>query len=187
MRRSHGRIMFTMNVHMKAAVYLCLCLCIKSEWARRTFISHILKSSRVIDGQRAHISHRWKTDTNVYILPLFLTSTLSFTNPLSLQYACNLAQYCWPVWGLCCQKQVSQAGISKYIPQWTAGRDYLSLPEIPASGNKVLIYWDCLTGLRCSCLPSHCQHMLIMNAGRWSVCEEAFARAAFWLCSYRCH
>ena len=43
------------------------------------------------------------------------------------------------IWGLCCQKQVSQAGISNYIPQFTVGCNYLSLPEIPASGNKVLI------------------------------------------------
>ena len=44
------------------------------------------------------------------------------------------------VWGLWCQKQVSQAGISNYIPQFTVGCSYLSLSEIPASGNKVLIY-----------------------------------------------
>ena len=44
------------------------------------------------------------------------------------------------IWGLCCQKQVSQAGISNYIPQFTVGCNYLSLPEIPASGNKALIY-----------------------------------------------
>ena len=43
------------------------------------------------------------------------------------------------IWGLCCQKQVSQAGISNYISQFTAGCNYLSLPEIPASGNKVHI------------------------------------------------
>ena len=30
-------------------------------------------------------------------------------------------------------------GISNYIPQWIAGCNYLSQPEIPASGNKVLI------------------------------------------------
>ena len=42
--------------------------------------------------------------------------------------------------GLCCLKQVSQAWISNYISQKTAGCNYLSLPEIPASGNKVLIY-----------------------------------------------
>ena len=35
---------------------------------------------------------------------------------------------------------VSQAWISNYIPQFTVGCNYLSLPEIPASGNKVLIY-----------------------------------------------
>ena len=37
-------------------------------------------------------------------------------------------------------KQVSQAGISNYIPQFTVGCNYLSLSAIPASGNKVLIY-----------------------------------------------
>ena len=41
--------------------------------------------------------------------------------------------------GFCCQKQVSQAGIRNYIPQKTVGCNYLSLPEIPASGNNVLI------------------------------------------------
>ena len=44
------------------------------------------------------------------------------------------------IWGLWCQKQVSQAGISNCIPQFTVGCNYLSLPEIPASGNNVLIY-----------------------------------------------
>ena len=43
------------------------------------------------------------------------------------------------IWRLCCQKQVSQAGISNYIPQFTVGCNYISLTEIPASGNKVLI------------------------------------------------
>ena len=43
------------------------------------------------------------------------------------------------IWRLCCQKQVSQAGISNYIPQFTVGCNSLSLPEIPASGNKVRI------------------------------------------------
>ena len=46
------------------------------------------------------------------------------------------------IWGRCCQKQVSQAGISNYIPQQTVGCKYLSLPEMPDSGNKVLI-WLC--------------------------------------------
>ena len=44
------------------------------------------------------------------------------------------------IWGLWRQKQVSQAGISNYIPQFTVGCNYLSLPEIPASDAKVLIY-----------------------------------------------
>ena len=41
-------------------------------------------------------------------------------------------------------KQVSQAGIRNYIPQFTVGCNYLSLPEVPASGSNVLIYGDCL-------------------------------------------
>ena len=48
--------------------------------------------------------------------------------------------------GLCCQKQVSQAGISNYIPQFTVGCNYLSLPEITVSGNKVLIYSNVMSG-----------------------------------------
>ena len=42
--------------------------------------------------------------------------------------------------GLWCQKQVSQARISNCIPQCSVGCNYLSLPEIPDSGAKVLIY-----------------------------------------------
>ena len=45
------------------------------------------------------------------------------------------------IWRLCCQKQVSQAGISNYIPHKTVGCNYLSLPVIPASGNKVLTWY----------------------------------------------
>ena len=41
-------------------------------------------------------------------------------------------------WGLCYQKQVSQAGISNHIPQFTVGCKNLSLHEIPPSGNKVI-------------------------------------------------
>ena len=47
----------------------------------------------------------------------------------------------YSIWGLWCQKQVSQAGISNCIPQNTVGCNYLSLPVIPASGTYVLIWW----------------------------------------------
>ena len=47
------------------------------------------------------------------------------------------------IWGLCCHKQISQAVISNYILQFTVGCNYLSLPEIPASGNKVFIWHLC--------------------------------------------
>ena len=46
------------------------------------------------------------------------------------------------IWGLCRQKQVSQAWISNCISQNTVGCNYLSLPEIPASGIKVLIWYN---------------------------------------------
>ena len=46
------------------------------------------------------------------------------------------------IWELCRQKQVSQAGICKCIPQYSVGCNYLSLPDIPVSGDKVLIYID---------------------------------------------
>ena len=44
------------------------------------------------------------------------------------------------IWGFWHQKQVSQAGISNYISQFTVGCNYLYPPQIPASGAKVLIY-----------------------------------------------
>ena len=44
------------------------------------------------------------------------------------------------IWGRRSEKQVSQAWISNCIPQYTVGCNYLSLPEIPASGTKVLIW-----------------------------------------------
>ena len=39
-----------------------------------------------------------------------------------------------------CQKHISQGGVSNCIPQYSVGCNYLSLPEIPASGTKVLIF-----------------------------------------------
>ena len=43
------------------------------------------------------------------------------------------------IWGFCCQEQVSQASINNCIPQNTVGCTYLFLPEIAATGDKVLI------------------------------------------------
>ena len=43
------------------------------------------------------------------------------------------------IWGLGCQKHVSQAGISNCIPHYRVGCNYLSIPEVPAVGAKVLI------------------------------------------------
>ena len=41
-----------------------------------------------------------------------------------------------------CQKQVSQAGFSNCLPQNNVWCNYLSLPEIPACGAKVLIWYQ---------------------------------------------
>ena len=43
------------------------------------------------------------------------------------------------IWGLWCQKQVSQAGVSNCILQYSLGCNDLSVSEVPASGTKVLI------------------------------------------------
>ena len=43
------------------------------------------------------------------------------------------------IWGHWCQNQESQVRISNCIPQWSVGCNYVYLPEIPASGIKVLI------------------------------------------------
>ena len=42
------------------------------------------------------------------------------------------------IWGL--MRQVSQVDINNYIPQFIVGCNYLSLPEMPASGTNVLIW-----------------------------------------------
>ena len=56
------------------------------------------------------------------------------------------SERCIHIWGLWRQKQVSQAWISNCIPQNTVGCNYLSIPDILASGAKALILrvhlWD---------------------------------------------
>ena len=44
------------------------------------------------------------------------------------------------IWGLWCQKQLTLAMISNCIPHYSVGCNYLSLPNIPASGIKVPRY-----------------------------------------------
>ena len=69
-------------------------------------------------------SHHW-----LFVRRIHLGVTGGFRN--------GHAESVWTIWGFWCQKQVFQAWISNCIPQTT----YLSLPEIPASGTKVLISW----------------------------------------------
>ena len=60
------------------------------------------------------------------------------------------------IWELWCRKQVSQAGISNCIPQYSVGCNYLSLSEIPASA--IRHGWPCSTLFQvmadCWCKPS---------------------------------
>ena len=60
------------------------------------------------------------------------------------------------IWGLGCQEHVSQAVISNFILQFTVGCNYLSLPEIPASGAKVLIYTIPVADQSCCCYCNVC-------------------------------
>ena len=60
-----------------------------------------------------------------------IRSTWQGSSPINHHVVAN-------IWGLWCKKQVSQAGISNYIPQFTVGCNYLSLPGIPASGEQSL-------------------------------------------------
>ena len=73
---------------------------------------------------------------------------IQFKGPI--QYKDAILPYGIPnmnIWGLCPQKQVSQAGISNCIPQYSVACNYLSMPEIPASGGKVLIWRSQMQGL----------------------------------------
>ena len=72
-------------------------------------------------------------------------------------------------WGLCCQKQVSQAEICNYIPQFTVECNYLSLPEIPA-GNKVH-KWSTTTPCGYSYIESNHSHSDV-NV-RYQRCRQA--------------
>ena len=51
-------------------------------------------------------------------------------------YPHNYIPYTRLIWGLWRHKQVSEAGISNYIPQFTVGCNYLSPPQIPALAPK---------------------------------------------------
>ena len=71
----------------------------------------------------------------LYVNHWSLFSTVCY---VVLCYNSSLLYIAYMNWGFWCQKQVSHTGISNCIPQSTVGCNYLSLPEIPASGAKVL-------------------------------------------------
>ena len=59
---------------------------------------------------------------------------------LSTHAHASVVVICLYIWGFWCPKQVSQTVISNCIPQYSMGWNYLSMPEIPASGAKVIIW-----------------------------------------------
>ena len=84
-------------------------------------------------------------------------------------------------WRLWRQKQVSQAGISNCIRQYTVGCNYLSVPAIPASGakdespqlwgsQKMLLghSWEI-------CCNQLCQLLGVQWAPRWNVSKKLIA------------
>ena len=76
------------------------------------------------------------------LIPSIRLHEMIYVSPHDI-YKCCLSMWMSPspvIWGHWCEKQVSQAGLSNCIPQNTVGCNYLSLPEIPASGTQVLIY-----------------------------------------------
>ena len=81
--------------------------------------------------------------------PMIVTKfclTQQFSKLPVISYCLILISIC----GLWCQRQVSQAGISNCIPQYSVGCNYLFLPEIPVSGAKVLI--SCIMSRHCRVL-----------------------------------
>ena len=62
------------------------------------------------------------------------------------QVLCHYMALAWAseltiiIWRLQCQKQVSQTGISNCIPLYSVGCNYLSMPVIPASGTKIILF-----------------------------------------------
>ena len=63
-------------------------------------------------------------------------------------------QYWANICGFWCQQHISQAWISNCIPQYSMGYNCFSLPEISASGTKVLIFSvqprGCVAWLQCT-------------------------------------
>ena len=67
-------------------------------------------------------------------------------------------------WGLWYQKQVSWAGISQSISQDSVRCNYLSMPEIPVSGTKVLIWF----------LP------WVLDAGEFGIWSQKYSIFVLW-------
>ena len=92
-------------------------------------------------------------------------------------------------WGFWHQKQVSHAGITNCIPQYSVRCNYLSLPEIPASATKVLLFlflglvkcrlaWQCF-GPACH---SDWRYLKRFRHG-WNIIVVADGLAPIWFCN----
>ena len=76
--------------------------------------------------------------------------TIQVTIPC-LQVAYHLEIFDFHYMRTWCQKQVSQAGKSNCIPQYSFEWNYLFLPEISASGTKILIYQVAVWWINIAC------------------------------------
>ena len=61
----------------------------------------------------------WNNGTSIYHMSFYVYMNQQEMHhvPLKKQSTTKLQHIPWGIWGLCCQKQVSHAGISNYIPQ----------------------------------------------------------------------
>ena len=82
-------------------------------------------------------THSWKS---IWKCPLPFCLSLHVLNFCLIYYISNLIPLAAYIWGLWHQKQVPQAWISNCVQQNTVECNYFYLPEIPASGTKVLIH-----------------------------------------------
>ena len=112
------------------------------------------------------------------------------TWPSNNVFGCTCYQIYVAIWGLCCQTQVSQAGVSSFIPRFTVGCNYLSLPDIPAPDKKstyiIITFWSVqgLSGIIWTALMQHMScprqstmlnvpHLVMLKdvTGRWHTRE----------------
>ena len=112
-----------------------ICLTIWT-FIRQNFMFTCIKSHPIF---KCKFTSGWKIDFCLLILRMFdLYIDWTILEQVCLQYTKQrVLQDLLHTWWLCRLKQVSQAEISYCIPRKTVGCNYSSLPEIPASGDKI--------------------------------------------------